>query len=470
MTRRPESVDRKYFTDLNWFHLRAAFLVLALITTSSCSAARPDVISSSDVTATSVTTSSPTANLTPSLAQEKYLDSSRQLWSRLITNYLQQPLWTQRDAYDATTVLAVPVVAAFELDEESWQGELAAFFDRELAAYESHRIFDEISGITKLQALYLPSLYLAQNAMAHKPTNPRLLSMVEKELLAVWNAPSADWKGNEFPTMASAIRWKIEHATTTPSYFRSIHDGHLYPMATAANIATVLGSSTPQSIRSILDLSAAALATQATWEPNGGWVWQPGAWTDHRDYSRAGYTEKIRHDDPMPVPGIAEDSSHAMRWPTWLSSFEGGFEAVGRTEDAALARRLQAGLATQMITKVFVPPSTTFANWRTTNYMDGRNGIYRYGYSTDDIGLGVGPYGVSGSFLWGWWSLLHHEAMRSTYCDVASRYPFNAQEQRVYLGTDTNRDRNPIVKSDQPYSNGLTQLLDQLACMLPDIP
>ena len=121
-------------------------------------------------------------------------------------------------------------------------------------------------------------------------------------------------------------------------------------------------------------------------------------------------------------------------------------------------------LSAQFFEKVIVPPSDEFPNYRTNNFMDGYNGIYRYNYPTHGLGQGYGPYELSGTMLLGWWSFLPDQSIRDVYCFITSRYPFNEQEIATYLGPDTTRDRHPLIKGKAQFESGLLELISKLIC------
>jgi len=73
-------------------------------------------------------------------------------------------------------------------------------------------------------------------------------------------------------------------------------------------------------ITEILDYSYRTMKQYGKHIENDGWTFQPGIWSDHGDYLYAGNYEINENMQPLPVDGIAEDSSHSHRWPVWLMS------------------------------------------------------------------------------------------------------------------------------------------------------
>ena len=197
----------------------------------------------------------------------------------------------------------------------------------------------------------------------------------------------------------------------------------------------------------------------------GGLVLQPGAWTDHPDYEYAGHTEMVPGMPRSPVSGIAPDSSHSHRLPLFLSSLAEGGRNSG---EEMLYRALKAGLAEQFLAKVAVPPSESFGAVRLTNFMDGHNGVYRWGYQTIGEGSGYGPYELSGTFNLGWWAFLGDTRVRDLYVTQVSKFPLPEAVIDTYLGPGRNslREQNLRITSPECYRNGMRELLVRLATWL----
>jgi len=192
------------------------------------------------------------------------------------------------------------------------------------------------------------------------------------------------------------------------------------------------------------------------------WLFQPGVWIDHPDYAYSGWSEIKPNLKKKPVSGIAWDTSHFHRFPLWLISLQKAYKE--EPEKAKFFQELRKGLAAQFFEKVLVAPSTEFPNYRTNNFMDSYNGIYRYGYPTLGKGRGYGPYELSGTMLLGWWSFLPGENVKNVYCYISSRFPLSEREIKIYLGPDTTRDRHPLIKGKAQFENGLLELISKLIC------
>jgi hypothetical protein len=388
----------------------------------------------------------------------------QKLWAQTVTPLLEQPLWLVRDAYDTTHALMIPMHAAFALDEEQWQTELAAFFLRlEQAPIEAAYVGLE-NEENRLQFMYLVSQYLVLQKEHSLPVPERLLTATLNAFETIWMNPAWQWPvcgTEEFPTMEERIRWRLDTPEVPKSFCRVIIDSEGFVLSVAADLSYLYADAAPETVKNALSLFVRAMEQEIVWLDDTHMLVQPGGWRDHPDYLYAGWAEKAPELEPNPVADIAVDTSHSHRWPLWLLSLE---RAVADNQ-TAWARRLRSGFASQFANQVLLAPNDDFPNYRTTNYMDGRNGLYRYKYKTQAEKLGFGAYELSGTFLLGWWSLLSDATVTEAYCFIADSFPMDEQEVTLYLGPDTTRERNPFFTSDAPYNNGLYELISNLACL-----
>lgn len=147
---------------------------------------------------------------------------------------------------------------------------------------------------------------------------------------------------------------------------------------------------------------------------------QPGVWSDHPDYLYASYSKSSPNLKPVPVKNIAGETSHSHRFPLILNSLRD----ADAPERSVLYVDILKGLNKQFFEIVVKMPSSAFPYYRTTNYMDGQNGLYRYGYKTMPVGMR--PYELSGTLMYGWWGILRSEESRAMY-----KYMANINCQKV---------------------------------------
>ncbi len=394
----------------------------------------------------------------------------RRLWRKTVEPYLQLPLWRTGSIYDAGHFLMIPLHAAFQLGESSWQQEFARHFEKFVEVYPREVAAGRLN---RLQYFYLLSRFMVLAGQAGRPelVPPALPDIVQGELERLWSGePAWQWGRPPFPGgMRERLSWKLEQKATRRSYYRAIIDEELYVFAIAADYCSyrgLEGEPVPAFINEVLDVAYEVFQQRAAWLPDGGWLFQPGVWDDYPDYAYAGCLKKKKGLQPSPVHGVATDSSHSHRFPLWLSSLAAAdSSSAGRRKGYYL--ELRRGLAKQFFLKVLLPPTADFSAFRLTNYMDGSNGIFRWNYPTQGEGRGYGPGELSGTLLLGWWTFLQIPEIRDVYRDIARQFPLPATVVALYLGPDTSRQREPLVKGENPYRNGFYELICRLAGALP---
>ena len=160
---------------------------------------------------------------------------------------------------------------------------------------------------------------------------------------------------------------------------------------------------------------------------------------------------------------IAMDSSHSHRFPLWLISLESSHE--DSAEWVASYAKVRHALGTQFISKVAVPPNGRDGIWLTKNYMDGRNGLYRWKCLSEKNGAGYRPYELSGTVFLGWWSFLGPVTAEMN-CALANSFPLREPFLSLLPGPPTSRYRHRLVSGVTPFSNGYFELLTAMSCYL----
>jgi hypothetical protein len=398
------------------------------------------------------------------------------LWADTVEPYLADPLWIDRDAYDAGHYLMVPLHAAFYLGRRDWQADFAGYAQRFVDEGYAE-LGEPPNREARLQHLYLLSQFaVLAIAFDRKELLPDgLTDLLYQEVHADWvGEPAWHWRGDPFPGgMRERLLWKLGTKAPAHGFWRAITDEELFLLAIAADLRhyeRLTGSrhARSSSVAEIVEMTRTVFEQEVAWGDDGGWVFQPGVWSDHRDYAFAGRHTKDPALQPAPVSGIAPDTSHSHRFPLWLISFEEAW-APDSPEHGQFSD-LRAGLGMQFFQHVLVPPSDDFPAYRTTNYMDGRNGIYRWEYATQGPGNGYGPYELSGTMLLGWWAFLGTDASCALYAGLARSFPLTDDVVAVYVGPNTSRERHPLVSDPASYTNGFRQLIVTLAAALCDQP
>lgn len=361
-----------------------------------------------------------------------------------VMELLSQPLWVDRDAYDASHHLMVPMHAAFAQGRHEEIDRYASFF----STFRTTGITNWASDpFHRVQFLWLYSRFITLLAEREKCSERSLdhYATARSLWLAIVMAPAWQWDREDFPTLFDRVHWKLEQKVVEKSYYRAITDWDLHELAIGADLGAVASRCSLEQVPQYFEsraLARAIFSNEVTPTSVGGWVLQKGAWTDHPDFEYAGHDHVAPNLQPAPVPGISPDSSHSFRLPLWLVSFACAEEPGSQFRE--LFVQLNDRLAIQWWVRTVVMPDSSFSGVRMTNFMDGENGVYRYGYPTQGPGRGFGPYELSGSLNIGWWSFVGPMATPIYEAQLAN-LPFGDKELALYTGPNTTRTRNPAM-------------------------
>ncbi|MBL0320641.1 MAG: hypothetical protein IPP74_15305 [Alphaproteobacteria bacterium] len=355
-------------------------------------------------------------------------------WHAVMSPYLQRPLWTDSQAYDAAHSLLIPIHAAFSLGMVGWQDELASHFSRFVAEADGLASGD----LPRLQYLFVAS-YFAAEASEHgrKDLIPKgLLGLLESMFETSWaSAPAWEWAHTPFNGIRARILWKLSHPKTPWRYYQVLIDQDFYPLGLAANLRRIANTgliNEKKEVGDALGVAKRIFAQEVSWQVDGGWLLQPGYWSDHPDYLYAGQAAKTPGMSPCPVPDIAWDSAHFSRFPALLTSLRRAYSFA--EPEFRFYDQLVKGLEIQFFVHVAEPPSKDFPTWRLKNFMDGRNGIFRWQYPSLGPGQGYGPFEDSVVLTLGWWSLLGTKRIRTIYSDLLPLLQSDRVVQALYHG------------------------------------
>ena len=375
----------------------------------------------------------------PQAAARQIDKRDRQLWRQAVTPYLRKDLWRTYAAYYAGHSLMVPLHAAFQKGETQWQKEMGEHFTRFMEDGKTNFV-DNV--LVREQYLYLCSrfLVLANQAGRVDLIPAGLENLLMEEVGRLWkDQPWPKWNGKKFTGIRDSVLWRLQVDSAPRSYYRAIDDRDLFLLALAAELRhneLVTGRKRAKAetelIDDVLAVAKEVFQRRVVYDNQGRWVFQPGVWADHPDFVYAGNPALAPRLQPRKVPDVAEDSSHSHRMPMWLTSFAQAYPR-GST-DRRYYESLKRGLEKQFYEKVLVPPSPEFPGYRMTNFMDGRNGVYRWEYKGIGKNNGYGPYAVSGALLEGWWSFLDSPRIREVYQKMAAQFPLPAEVEALYLG------------------------------------
>ncbi len=362
------------------------------------------------------------AQMSSDIFSPSYSDS---LWNITVKPYLAEPLWKTETSYSAGHFLMLPMYAAFEQQNTAWKNDFAQQFKRfaDSGANDMGKTL-----LYRIQYIYLASEYINLCTQYHEeqliPAN--LYAIVYNKIEStwmkdkIWNWRHPAYKKTSFKNMRTKVLWKLYNKTIQePTYQTCILDEEFFTMAIAANLKSYLHH-TSQLNNALLDdmtqIAYEAFNKRVLFTADGGWIIQAGYWSNYADFLYAGNSMVTDSIVPRPIPTIAEDFSHSMRYPQWINSFLKASDS--NSSMYAYYMKLKVGLTTQLFNKVIVPPSVEINEYQATNYMDGINGVYRYKYNGRQGG--IGPYQLSGALQIGWWSFLDSKRIRTIYEHIAS--------------------------------------------------
>lgn len=393
-----------------------------------------------------------------------------QLWKANISPLLAAPLWSSpARAYSAGHVLMVPLHAAFSTGNDAWEREFAAQFAKYMAdGKDQYTEWGTPVRLNYMQYLYLHTRFGVLAAQAKKTDliPAGMLDWISNLLDRLWTSESSITYGRAACTgMKERLQYKLSLRNPAKSYYRAIIDEERYLFAEAADLRAyerITGKKLPHSetLTDILDSAREVFRTRGREEPGGGWIFEPGVWSDHPDYQYAGNAEKVTGMSASPRPGIGEDTSHSHRMALWLTSLAEAYPES--SSDRRFYEDLRSKLEKQFFNRVLIEPTGDFKGYRTTNYMDGSNGVYRYNYKALGAGNGYGGYELSGTFLLGWWTFLGTDRIHRAYEAQAKLYPLDENALRVYLGGSGAEKVDAAMENPKKF-NDLRELLCRLA-------
>ena len=403
-------------------------------------------------------------------AAQPFTPDLEKLWKSRLSSRIKREPWKTTQRYEAASLLMVPLHAAFERGYAPGQLEFADHVTRFLA-YRDSVDLEADAQLSWLQYFYLLSRF---NVLAAARGDS---GMVRRELASLqyhwvrqlWlEGPAWQWYRKPFPGgVRERLDWKLsgQPGLKKKSFERAILDQELMLFAIAADLrhyGRIVGSPLAEApvLEEIGRYARRVYDSRAVWNADSGWTFQPGIWRDHPDHLYECREEKRPGLAPCTTVAGAEDASHGHRVPLLLRSLAEA-EPAGSAE-RAYYERLQWGLERQFFTRIAVPPSGEFAGWRIRNYMDGRNGMYRWGYASLGPDQGFGPYELSGILISGWWAFLPGERTAALFRGLAAQFPLPEELAAAYSGPVRRKPGSPpgIMR------DGTAELLARLAADL----
>jgi hypothetical protein len=352
----------------------------------------------------------------------------------------------------------VPVRASFLLDYPTWQQDASNFFKK--FASEGATLYngpgDQLPRFYRMQFLYMASWFMVDAAAANKQ------DLVPDELPKIaanfvernWNRETWAAFGNpKFTGMKARLDWRFgADSNRFPKQFKGFSDEDRHLWALAANLIRyerLTEQKLPNSdvFREIRTYAKRAYDMGMVNQPGDGVLMQPGIWAEYKDYMYAGNTTKQSNMPRVVVPFIGEDTIHAHRQGLWLLSMRNSYDE-GSDEYKKYAEWYRRH-RNQFLNHVLVAPSDGLPFYRLKNYMDGTNGMYRWGFQSVGPGAGWGPYESSQSLFVGWWSFVGGSKIATAYEKTSSQFPPSDRLLSVYYGYANAEQRSRIFAGDR---------------------
>lgn len=374
-------------------------------------------------------------------------------WSNGLDDLLKKKIWEQSGwMYDYSEFLMVPLHVAFYFQIDSM---LLDFKNQFVSFSLSHPEFDNDNDrLNRLNYMYLVSRYLVLTAQTNRRDLkiPGLYDIIREYIDFLWNDGSGNvWGGEKFsfPGMKQRLNYLIQDTNTTTfsNYYNSIQDFSIFlfgidlDLATYERLNRIPLTSNDYEIIYCFDR---VFHKFAVFQPDGGWLFQPGILKNYPDNKYSGLFNPIV-DNKVSISTGNWDASHFMRFPLLLQSAL-DFFPVGSTF-YKYYDSLRIGLIKQFFDHVISKKVNGLYYFN--NYMDGTNGYYRAQNKNGILKGGFGPYQNCEHIFMGWWSFLNSSKISSFYNDIYTKF---SDYDSTYLFFKNYSDRTKLLKDVTYFS------------------
>lgn len=318
--------------------------------------------------------------------------------------YLENNVWKKEQRYDISHFLMIPMFYAFEKNDrdliQSYHKYVTNFY---IQKQDKLNFNKNEQRLTDAQFLYFLSTYAVLSENKYPEYSKSILKDIEK----VWyEIPAWQWSRKPFTNMKERFDWKLQ-ASSDAGYSRAIIDEELFILGAAANLTRIYPNN--KMLKEINSYTTRIFKQRSHWN-NDRWLFDVGVWDKHPSYAYVGYNDTKNIVEKRPGKNTVADSSHFFRMPVLLWSFQKAYPA--NSPEAGLFKSYRQGLEKQFFKKVVVRKDNKIL---LNNFMDGRNGVYRWKYQ--GTGKGHEAYGLSSSLGMGWWAMLPGERVQNLYKD-----------------------------------------------------
>lgn len=405
-----------------------------------------------------------------SVLKEDGFDESyeKKMYEMYVQGLLGENLCNARDAYDACHYMMVPMHYAFQSQNSEYIQMFQEYMDNFcLLLKEEKETFRSLSILDRLHSMYLAVEYMCLCSQHGFSVQESLFSFIYEESQEFTVTYTGAWesvaKYQDFWELLESLL-SGEGYGNGKSFSNIITDIDLFLLAVLCDLKFVYENNemkvdiNRQTFIKAEKYVDRIFQDEIVWYADGTWELQVGAWRDHPDYLYAGISDpdKIIEGIDYRVENCSWDAGHSMRFPLFLKSYQRASLSQKRIE---LYEKLVKGYGDTFVKNVLVEPDKTCKYYRMNNYMNGCNGLYRFGYNEE--GIGIGPYQNSVCFLLGWYAFCGNDEVLETYRITARKFPLDEEGEKIYTDPTTVREQNPIFKS-QTYRQFLCYLAGKL--------
>ncbi|EXB45629.1 hypothetical protein J699_03150 [Acinetobacter sp. 1000160] len=317
--------------------------------------------------------------------------------------YLSIKTWEPSEKYNAAHFLMVPLYYAYKNNDEKLKNKFNEHMKKFLLdKNKKNDIGDKKQRLNNFQYFYFLSEYAVLSN--NKELGDYLLNNIDK----VWlDIPAWQWGRTPFPNMHDRVLWKL-NAKANVGYKRLIIDEDFFIFGTAANLLRLYPDNVI--LKEIRNSALQVFKQRSDFDKQGNWLFDKGVYDDFPTYAYAGYNSIDNIKESKPLKNMVSDSSHFFRMPKILLSLQESYPE--NSENYNLYGLYRNGLNKQFLNNVVkIKDNKIYL----TNYMDGRNGLFRFGYSLKN--KGIEPYKQTYSFGMGWWVFMGSSKIKSLYLD-----------------------------------------------------
>lgn len=318
--------------------------------------------------------------------------------------HLKTNTWQSYKRYDASHFLMIPMFYAYEKEDKELQKDLDSYVKSFFETKGNKLDFKSNSQrLNDTQFLYFLTTYAVLSGNKY----PQYTNKMLQDIQDIWSSvPAWQWGKKPFNNLKQRLDWKMQ-ADPNVGFNRAIIDEEFFTLGAAANLSRIYPDNS--TLKEINRYTVQIFKKRSTVN-NGRWLFDIGAWDNHPTFAYSGYNDTKNITVKKPKKNIVTDSSHFMRMPILLWSFQGAFPQ--NSKEYLQFKSYRLGLEKQFFDKVIVRKNNKILM---NNFMDGSNGVFRWEYPSLGKGKGYGPYDLTPTLGMGWWALLPGTRVQPLY-------------------------------------------------------